>query len=64
MNRVLLRVTPSSVGSSVLPETAYDSYSSTVYARPYPSGGQTWVKDLPAAHHEFLAQQGAPAAGG
>ena len=34
--------------------TAYDSYSSTVHARLYRSGGQIWVEDLGSTNGTFV----------
>ena len=34
--------------------TTYDSYSSTVHARLYRSGGQIWVEDLGSTNGTFV----------
>lgn len=34
--------------------TSYDSYSSTVHARLYRSGGQIWVEDLGSTNGTFV----------
>lgn len=34
--------------------TAYDSYSSTLHARLYPSGGQIWVEDLGSTNGTYV----------